>query len=98
MEITRDELKELISEAIKEHSCVLNPEVVKVLNDDNNAEVVRTLAKGLTPNSASFLARVARMIDKVSFDLGTLLLRAMVIGSIAFIVWLAFKKVKAPGL
>jgi hypothetical protein len=90
--ITKEELKELIAEAIQDHACVLNSETVAVLNDPDNREVIRTIAKGLTPNSAAMLARVGRMIDQVEFSLGTLLLRSMVFGTIAFVIWLAFEK------
>lgn len=92
MEVTREELEEIVVKAIKEHSCQLDQETLNLLNDKENRKVLRTIAEGLTPNSASMLARVGRMIDQVEFSLGTLILRLAVLGSIGLIIWLAFKK------
>lgn len=92
MELTRDELKEIITEAIKEHSCVLNSETVELLNDPENRRVIRTITEGLSPNSASMLARLGRIIDQVEFTLGMLIVRVLIIGVLWFVVRLAFKK------
>ena len=90
--ITKEELKELIAQVIKEHQCVLNSETVELLNDQENREVLRTIAKGLTPNSASMLARFGRIIDQVEFSLGKFILRSMILGTVGIIIWMAFEK------
>lgn len=89
-----DMIKKIVEEAVKEHVCHIDAEAAALLNNEVNREVLRTLGKGMTPNSASVLARVARTLDKVSFDLGALLLRFIILGGIGIIVWMFFKRAK----
>jgi hypothetical protein len=91
MELSREELKELIAEAVKEHTCVLNSDTVKLLNNEENMEVFRTIGKGLTPKSANTLATLGRMLDQVAFSLGTLLLRIILVGGAGVIIYIFFK-------
>lgn len=97
MELSREELERIIDESVqravaKAHVCSLGPVTLEVLNDRGAQEVLRTLGKNMTPNSASTLARVGRMLDKFSFDLGVFILRVIVLGAIGVTVWLFFKK------
>ncbi len=102
MDISREELKELILQAVEAavdehpalgHNCHIHPETMAVLNDKDTMEVIRTIGKGLTPNSASTLTNLGRMLDQVAFSLGTFILRIVLVGGVAVVVYLFFKKI-----
>jgi len=91
--MTEERLKELIAEAIAEQKCPLTSEAMSLLNDEGTVEVLKTLGKGMTPNAAQVAARATRMLDQVAFSIGSLLMKCLLLGSIGFLVWLAFKKI-----
>jgi hypothetical protein len=94
--ITVAELEALITKVVKANS-VLDPETVEVFRDPDNREVIRTIAKGLTPTSATTLARLGRMIDDVEYSLGKLVLRVMIFGSVGVLLWLLGSKMGVIG-
>ena len=98
MSVTEEQVKMWVKEAIREsHPCVLTDETVALLKDEETMETLRTLGKSMNPNTASFLARIGRMVDQASFSIGSFVFKALILGSIALAVWLFFKKGEMPG-
>lgn len=91
-EETRRELKKLIKEAIDEHHCMLDPEMVRILQDQNTVDVIRELGGSMTRESAQLISRLGRTIDQVSFDLGKLLMKGIVVIIVVVTVWIFGKK------
>lgn len=97
MSATEEQVKMWVKEAIREsHPCVLNDETVSMLKDEETMETLRTLGKSMNPNTASFLARVGRMVDQASFSIGSFIVKAVIIGAVGLLAWLWVKHGGTP--
>jgi hypothetical protein len=89
-EIIRDELQK----ALKEHCpCATSDKAKALMSDPEAVETLADLGGNMSKQSAQLLARITRIFDKASFDIGAFLLKTIVLGLLTLLGWLLFKKV-----
>lgn len=92
-EITEAKVKQWVTEAVKDcHVCSLDEDTLSLLNDEEAVETLRTLGKGMNPNTASFFARLGRMVDQAEFALGALIIKGLVLAVVGVLIWLIYTK------